>query len=323
MIPKISQHLSDRLLVSLSNHHGFIQINQEQHPVSYMELSKPTGKYVYRIFIRIFNLFSKKGHIKVLGNACAPGLIFPEIPTNISAEELISNKNECGILVANTLGIEKFQHGTTIPADPFMLITLNENLKNLDDYLNTFSSKYRVRAHKVLKNSQPIQLKPLQTLPPNEWVANCAKLLNHSLQNKTVAIGQNMAELIHCYQKSLGSYFNVNGYFLEGQLVGFISFIADEKHMHATHLGIDENLSLNYSLYQRMMYDIIEFGIHHKIQTINIGRTATEIKSTVGAKPIENSFVIFSKNKLMNWVVKTYAKYIHKPNQYTLRNPFK
>ncbi len=271
----------------------------------------------------MFNLFSKKGYIKVLGNACAPGLIFPEIPENISPEEIISNKNECGILVANILGNQKFEHGTVIPADPFMLISLSEDIKNLDDYLNTFSSKYRVRAHKVLKNSHPIVLKPLQSLPPNEWVAQCAKLLNHSLQNKTVAIGQNMSELIHCYQKSLSQHFLVNGYFLEGQLVGFISFIVDEKHIHATHLGIDENLPLNYSLYQRMMYDLIDFGINNKIQTINIGRTATEIKSTVGAKPIENSFVIFSKNKFMHLIVKIYAKHIHKPNQYTLRNPFK
>ena len=138
-----------------------------------------------------------------------------------------------------------------------------------------------------------------------------------------MAIGQNLAELLHCYQKSLGQQFKVNGYFLEGQLVGFISYIVDEDHIHATHLGIDENLPLHYSLYQRMMYDIIEFAIENHVKTVNIGRTATEIKSTLGAKPVENSFVIFSKNSFMKWLLEIYAKYIHKPTEYVIRNPFK
>jgi hypothetical protein len=307
----------------MSNHNGYLQFNQQQLPISFMELSHPTGKYVYRIFIKLFNLFSRKGYIKVVGNTCAPGLIFPNIDESTTAEEIIPNKNDCGILVTNVLGNPQFKHATAIPADPFMVVYLNPDLQNLQDYFSTFSSKYRVRAQKVLKNSQPITMKSLEDLPPNEWVAKCGQLLNHSLQNKTVTIGQNLAELIHCFQKSLGKQYKVNGYFLEGQLVGFISHIIDEKHIHATHLGIDENLPLNYSLYQRMMYDLIECGIQNQITTINIGRTATEIKSTVGAKPVENSFVIFSKNWIMKSILKIYAKYIHHPSKYVLRNPFK
>ena len=323
VIPKLSQKLTDKLLLSMSNHNGFIQFNQQHLPISFMELSNPTGKYVYRIFIRLFNLFSRKGYIKVVGNTCAPGLIFPEIDLSATAKDVIPNKNDCGILVTNVLGNRDFKNATTIPADPFMVVYLDSALLNLQDYLNSFSSKYRVRAQKVLKNSQPITKQSLEELPPNEWIAKCGQLLNHSLQNKTVAIGQNLSELIHCYQKSLGMQYKVNGYFLEGQLVGFISFIVDENHVHATHLGIDENLPFHYSLYQRMMYDLIDYGIHHQMSTINIGRTATEIKSTVGAKPVENSFVIFSKNWLMKSLLKLYAKYIHRPSEYVLRNPFK
>jgi len=307
----------------MSNHSGFIQINHHNLPVSFVELSKPTGKYVYRIFVRLFNIFSRKGNIKVIGNTCAPGIFFPKIEPSTRAEDLIQNKNECGILLVNVLGNEKFHFATTITADPFMVININDGVTSLKDYLNTFSSKYRVRAQKVLKNSQEIKNQSLENLPPNEWIAKCAKLLNHSLQNKTVAIGQNLAELIHCYQKSLGQQFKVTGYFLEGQLVGFISYIVDDNHIHATHLGIDEKLPLNYSLYQRMMYDIIEFATKNNIKTINIGRTATEIKSTLGAKPIENSFVIFSKNSFLKLIIKIYGKYIHKPEDYVIRNPFK
>lgn len=307
----------------MPNHQGTIHLNGQNLPLSFMELSKPTGKYVYRIFMKLFNLFSRKGYIRVVGNTCAPGLIFPNIPPNSNSSQFIQSENSCGVLVANVLGTEKFTNATTILAEPFMLVKIDPNLQTLKDYLNQFSSKYRVRAQKVLKNSHEIEFKTLNNYPSNDWISQCGKLLYHSLQNKTIAIGQNLSELIHCYQKTLGDQFKVHGYFLEGHLVGFISYIEEDNHIHATHLGIDENLPLTYSLYQRMMYDLIEYGILNQKHTINIGRTATEIKSTLGAVPIENSFVLFTKSKSLRFLMNLYANQIHKAPHYTLRNPFK
>lgn len=307
----------------MPNHQGTIHLNGQNLPLSFMELSKPTGKYVYRIFMKLFNLFSRKGYIRVVGNTCAPGLIFPNIPRNSNSSQFIQSENSCGVLVANVLGTEKFTNATTILAEPFMLVKIDPNLQTLKDYLNQFSSKYRVRAQKVLKNSHEIEFKTLNNYPSNDWISQCGKLLYHSLQNKTIAIGQNLSELIHCYQKTLGDQFKVHGYFLEGHLVGFISYIEEDNHIHATHLGIDENLPLTYSLYQRMMYDLIEYGILNQKHTINIGRTATEIKSTLGAVPIENSFVLFTKSKSLRFLMNLYANQIHKAPHYTLRNPFK
>ena len=140
----------------MPNNKGTIQLNGQNLPMSYMELSKPTGKYVYRIFMKLFNLFSRNGYIRVVGNTCAPGLIFPNIPQESNPKEFIQKENSCGVLVANVLGNEKFKHATTIPAEPFMLVHIEPNLETLEDYFNQFSSKYRVRAHKVLKNSPTI-----------------------------------------------------------------------------------------------------------------------------------------------------------------------
>lgn len=323
MIPQISSELTEKLLFAMPNHYSKINVNGNLLPISYIELSKPTGKYVYRIFIKIFNLIGRKGYIRIIGNSCAPGIQFPDI-SNIQSKDLLKNtENSCGVLVANILGGGKFEMGTTIPGEPFMVIHLNENLNSIQDYFQLFSSKYRVRAQKVLKNSQDISSQPLHNLPSNDWIAPCAQLLFHSLQDKTIAIGQNLSELLHCYQKTLGNNFKVFGYYLDGKLVGFISFIHDEKLIHATHLGIDQYLPLSYSLYQRMMYDVIAYAIENKANFINLGRTATEIKSTLGAVPVENSFVIFTKSKVFHYFIELYRKYIHKKPQFTLRNPFK
>jgi hypothetical protein len=323
LIPQITPELAEKLLLSMPNHYGTINVNGTSFPISFMELSKPTGKYVYRVFIKLFNLFGRKGYIRIIGNAGAPGIIFPNL-ANIKSKELVYNtENNWGVLIANILGYEKFELGTTIPSEPFMIIQLKDELLSIQDYLQLFSSKYRVRAQKVFKNSQDISSIPLHDLPPNEWISQCGKLLYHSLQDKTIAIGQNLSQLIYCYQKSLGSNFKVFGYYLNGNIVGFISFIQDGKILHASHLGIDMQLPLSYSLYQRMMYDLVSYSIENNLTFINFGRTATEIKSTIGAIPVENSFVIFTKSPILHFINEFYAKYIHKKPEYILRNPFK
>jgi len=323
LIPQITPELAEKLLLSMPNHYGIINVNGTSFPISFMELSKPTGKYVYRVFIKLFNLFGRKGYIRIIGNAGAPGIIFPNL-ANIKSKELVYNtENNWGVIIANILGYEKFELGTTIPSEPFMIIQLKDELLSIQDYLQLFSSKYRVRAQKVFKNSQDISSIPLHDLPPNEWISQCGKLLYHSLQDKTIAIGQNLSQLIHCYQKSLGSNFKVFGYYLNGNIVGFISFIQDGKILHASHLGIDMQLPLSFSLYQRMMYDLVSYSIENNLTFINFGRTATEIKSTIGAIPVENSFVIFTKSPILHFINEFYAKYIHKKPEYILRNPFK
>ena len=323
LIPQINPELTEKLLLSMPNHYGTIAVNGSSFPISYMELSKPTGKYVYRVFIKLFNLFGRKGYIRIIGNACAPGIFFPNL-SNIKSQDLLNQtENNCGVLIANILDKDNLNLGSTIPAEPFMVIRIQKEINTFQDYLQSFSSKYRVRAQKVLKNSQEITSKTLHELPPNEWISQCGTLLYHSLQDKTIAIGQNLSQLIHCYQKSLGSNFKVLGYYLNGKIVGFISFIDDGKILHATHLGIDMQLPLTYSLYQRMMYDLVGYSIDNKITFINLGRTATEIKSTIGAIPVENSFVIFTKSPILQFIIKFYTKYIHKKPEYVLRNPFK
>ena len=72
-----------------------------------------------------------------------------------------------------------------------------------------------------------------------------------------------------------------------------------------------------------MMYDLIEYSILNKKKSINIGRTATEIKSTLGAVPIENSFVLFTKSRALRYFLNFYTKNIHKAPNYIIRNPFK
>ncbi len=319
----LSSEICEKICQNMPNHSGNIRIGENSYPSSIMELSNPTGKYVYRIFFKLLNLYSQKGIIRIIGNNCAPGLSFPQLISGQGISQFEGLTKSCPILVANILGDEKFPDSVTVPAEPFMVVPVDSSWDGFDDYLKAFSSKYRVRANKVLQSSEAFTVEELSTKPSNEWIAPCGALLHQTLQDKTIAIGKNLPELIHCYKKALGENYRVFGYYLNDELMGFISCITGSDTLYAMQLGMSNSAPVDSKLYQRMLLDITKLGIENKYKFINLGRTGTEIKSTLGASPINNSFVIFTRSKVALFIFNLYLKYIHKTPQYTIRKPFK
>jgi hypothetical protein len=72
-----------------------------------------------------------------------------------------------------------------------------------------------------------------------------------------------------------------------------------------------------------MLYDMIAFGIEQKVEKLHFGRTAPEIKSTVGAAPSPMYGYVKHFNPLFNYfMVRTFTARL-KPKQYIIREPFK
>ena len=319
----LSPILTRKIFESFPNNSEAVKIGTQSYPSSIVELNRPTGKYIHRLLIRLFNLFSNKGMIRSLGNTCAPGLIFPKLENGKGINQFNISNNVCGVVSANILGNNEYPDSVTVEAKPFMVLNLHSKWHSFEDYLSAFTSKYRVRAKKVLKESGHLSKQRIDQLPSNEWIAACGKLLAESLQDKTIALGKNLPQLLHCYHNSLNENFHVYGYYQESKLVGFISCIIDGSNLFAMHLGMDAKVGSHTKLYQRMLMDLVEVSFENSISNINFGRTGTEIKSTLGALPVTNSFVVFTKSKFLLFFFYLYAKFFHKQERYKLRKPFK
>jgi hypothetical protein len=305
---------------AFANYDGNISLGGRAFPFSNIELSKPTGKYVSRAILKLANLLSAKGYVQYAGNACSPGLQFPEIPENSNLREL--NKSNCGVMIINVLGKPNVQGAATVEAEPFMNLTLQPEWQNFEDYVQAMSSKYRVRTKKVLSTSQSYESRKLKHTEANEWIPQCAQMLGHTLKDKTLAISPKLSLMLHTFVRSMREKFKVWGYYKEGQLCGFISAIESEHGLYAMHLGLTDSAAED-QLYQRMMYDVIAYGIQEKDEFVCLGRTATEIKSTMGATPIENSYVLYARGRFLRGILQLYAKRFHRVKSYQLRNPFK
>jgi hypothetical protein len=113
------------------------------------------------------------------------------------------------------------------------------------------------------------------------------------------------------------------GYFIDDKLVGFNTLIKNGESMDTYFLGYDETIQKEKMLYLNMLYDMIGYSINQGFKEIVFARTALEIKSSVGAKPLEMFGYIQHSNSLINTKIDTIFNYLEPKTEWQERNPFK
>jgi hypothetical protein len=70
------------------------------------------------------------------------------------------------------------------------------------------------------------------------------------------------------------------------------------------------------------LYDYVEIAIQKKIKTLNFGRTASEIKSSVGATPQDLTMYLRHKKSITNRILKLFLQRVQ-PTPFQQKIPFK
>ena len=76
-------------------------------------------------------------------------------------------------------------------------------------------------------------------------------------------------------------------------------------------------------LYLNMLYNMTQFGIENQFKKIIFGRTALEIKSSIGAKPVIMSGFIYHTNKWINRILPKIFPNLEPSLVWQQRHPFK
>lgn len=172
-----------------------------------------------------------------------------------------------------------------MPVEPNMIFKLNRNWKTFEDYTDALKSKYRVKVNKADKTSSDLTAKLF-----NENDFKVYKDELQQLYENTIANANFNAQVLNLntYIKLRALYkddFIVKAYFLEDKLIGFLSALVNNNHLDANFIGLDYELNKTHAIYPRILNDYVRLGIENKVSQINFGRTASEIKSTIGATP--------------------------------------
>jgi len=206
--------------------------------------------------------------------------------------------------------------------EPDLIFNIDLEWKRFDDYLSGIVSKYRVRTKKVLDKSKALEIKDFSAIDLENNKAAIYELYKNVVSSATFKLAEIPENYFHDFKVAYPEHFFVRGFFLKEKLVGVISFFIENNALRINFVGLDYSNNKDHCIYQRILYDCIEQGILMNKESIHFGRTASEIKTSVGAYPEKTYSLLKHNNKIPNLVIKPLTNYL-KPEPFEIRNPFK
>lgn len=206
--------------------------------------------------------------------------------------------------------------------EPNMVMDINENWNNFEDYLTDLKTKFRVKAKKAMQLSKGLLQKEITLQNINEYLPKMELLYTQVSANSGFNLVNFNLQSYKTLKENLDDNYVIKAYFLENKLVGFLSAIINLNELDAHFVGIDYHLNRKHAIYQRILYDYIQLAINKKAKRINFGRTASEIKTSVGAVPQNLTIYFKHKQHIPNKIV---SLFIHKiqPTEFRQNFPFK
>jgi len=209
-----------------------------------------------------------------------------------------------------------------MPVEPNMVLKMNPRWKTFDDYKNDLKSKYRIKVNKADKTSHLLNAKYC-----NESDFQTYKIELQCLYENTIANANFNAQVLNLntyvkLREAYGDNFIVKAYFIDNQLIGFLSALKNNSHLDAYFIGLNYDLNKIHAIYPRILNDYVRLGIANQASQINFGRTASEIKSTIGATPEHLVCYTRHKHNLVNKLLKPFISKV-KIKDYKEHRPFK
>ncbi|MFM1874780.1 MAG: hypothetical protein RL266_517, partial [Bacteroidota bacterium] len=205
---------------------------------------------------------------------------------------------------------------------PNMVSYIRPEWKRFEDVVADFSSKYRVRANKAIKQAEHLELKELTA----ENIQQLNETIMQLFKNVEEGADFHMVSIHPRYfvdlKAALEERFIMKGYFHQNELIGFYSYIKGVGHNYASFVGLNYDFNRDCALYQNILYNLFDDAIKDGAKSIDLARTAMEIKSTMGAEPQQYQLMVKHLNSFTNSIVKRFIQNI-RPKEWTQRRPFK
>lgn len=252
-----------------------------------------------------------------------------------SADEIIGYFKQQGIAIhlvsfkdfyencAVKLRVYDFSTMYEFTTQPNMILYCNENWSTTEDYSASLLKKYRDQFKRARKKFEGIQVKNLsyeEVVAQEEIIYSLYHYVAKNAPFNTFFLAKNHFSTL---KGQCGNRFQIFGYYIEARLVGFHTLLLNDETLETYFLGYDEFIQKENMLYLNMLYNMTEYGIVNGFKRIIFGRTALEIKSSVGAIPVNMSGFIYHTNSWINRFMKIIFKQLEPKTQWQQRHPFK
>lgn len=194
----------------------------------------------------------------------------------------------------------KRSHFQPIKTEPTMVLNIDKVWNSFDDYLLAMKTKYRTKAKKALKESAVLESKYLSADEISDQLEVYERLYKNVSSKSNFSLGQlNLKTYVQLKQQFPEQFF-MKAYFYKNEPVGFMTAVKNNHTLDAHYVGLNYELNRKVYIYQRILYDYIKLAMQQNLLTINFGRSATEIKSSVGARAIDMHCYIKHRQPIHN-----------------------
>ena len=340
-LEKSNQEMEFRYLVLVDNEMRYLgicyfQIVAFRGEMLYKYVSN-AKKLIKLILEKSLSLIDSK--IIALGNlifTCESGVYFcdeiNEMDKRVYVQEMISKVEEpyscktVGILISEELNSENYpfykKSGFEIFEVENKMIYKAAPYENFESYQNALTSKYRIRKNKIYKLNEHTEVIAIDKSNFGLFENEIQKLFNNVLDRSKFKLMNLNSNYFKKFLEQEPNVFKLEGYLIQNQLVGFISYFEFEQDIEVHYLGLDYQKNEQYKLYNFILYKMIEKGYDHQKKMVCLSRTAQEIKSTLGAKPVKVYNYLKVNNSVVNKLVPLFLEKL-KPEVWQERNPFK
>ena len=205
---------------------------------------------------------------------------------------------------------------------PNMVLHIRKEWKSELDYANAFTKKYRSQYKRGRSKCSGVEKRALSL---EEIMANeetLEELYLHVASNAPFNTFYLPKHHFSTFKKKLGEDFLLYGYFMSEKLIGFKTMINNGDALDSYFLGYNDSIQREKMLYLNMLYDMTAHTIQQGFSKMVFGRTALEIKSSVGATPEHMICLMRHSCKPINRLLPFFFNYLEPKTVWQERNPF-
>jgi Acetyltransferase (GNAT) domain len=145
-----------------------------------------------------------------------------------------------------------------------------------DAYLSSLRSHYRHRYTKALRQSGSLRWRFLEDNA--EFDESLYALYGQVYEHSALKIEKLPLEFFQ------GPYFRILVASDDTGPVGFVQFLPNGDELIFEFVGFDYATNRTYDTYQRLLLEIVRYGIEHGFRTVDLGQTADDTKLKLGSR---------------------------------------
>ena len=256
-----------------------------------------------------------------------------EIPSGILsntlegiAAHLSAQGRRISIIIAKeleeTIGVGENGSFAALSTFPTMVLPLKPHWRQFEDYLTDMNSKYRVRAKRARKKLDNIYRRSLSLAEIEQEEARLMALFDQVVEESDFSPVRLQPAFFSNMKQQLGDQYQLWAYYDGETMIGFSTGLVYDAKMDAHYLGLDKRYNASHQLYINILYDLVDYGITQGFREVDFARTAMEIKSSVGAVPLELSVSYKFRQATMHRLAPLLIQWLSPQKTWVQRHPF-